>query len=74
MALAYLAARRKDSRAKKASMQHRHFATIATIIRNFGYPQERRRIAEEFARELRATNERFDRDRFIAACLEEEAA
>lgn len=72
MALAYLAARRKDARTGKAEMQHRHFATVAAIIKDFGYPQERRRIAEHFARELASTNPRFDRERFIAACLAED--
>jgi hypothetical protein len=69
MALAYLAARRKDARTGKADLQHRHFATIATIIKDapFG-PIERRRIAEHFATELHSTNDRFDRARFLAAC------
>jgi len=73
MALSEKAATAKDKRTGLSDMQHRHFTTIATIIRNFGYPQERQRIAEEFARELRHTNPRFDRDRFLAACLSEDA-
>lgn len=73
MALSTTAAAAKDKRTGMADMQHRHFATIAAIIKDFGYPQERQRIAEEFARKLRHTNPKFNRDRFLAACLEEDA-
>ena len=62
-------AHKKDLNTTYAPMQHRHFATIAGIIRNFGYPQERQRIAEDFARTLKHTNPNFDSERFIAACL-----
>ena len=71
MALTTKAAHRKDITTGISTMEHRHFSTVAAIIRNFGYPQERERIAQHFANELRATNPRFDRDRFVRACLAE---
>lgn len=62
-------AQRKDLTAGIGDMQHRHFATIATIIREmkpdvYG-PEE---VAQEFAERLRATNPKFDRARFLLAC------
>lgn len=69
MALSTEAALRKD-RLGKSSMEHRHFATVAAIIHAIEDEGERQRMAEHFADELRSTNPRFDRKRFIAACLE----
>ncbi len=69
MALETKAAHRKDITTGIADMQHRHFATIATIIREMPadvYGTEQ--IAEIFADRLRATNSNFDRDRFLRAC------
>lgn len=67
------AALNKDRRTGKAPMQHRHFATIASIIAGMnpispnaqGYKQA---LIEHFADELRGTNPRFNRERFIKAC------
>jgi len=80
MTLSNEAALNKDKHTALAPMQHRHFATIATIIRempdheihNDGTeivytPSE---IAEYFADRLAETNPRFDRERFLAACNE----
>jgi hypothetical protein len=70
-----MTANRKDLNAKTASMQHRHFATIARIIRDMrhsGWTADADRVAECFARELRATNPRFQASRFLAACGVEE--
>lgn len=80
MALAYLAARRKDQRTGKSIMQHRHFATVAAIIKNMdkvhnqeqGFIDIREDVAYHFAAELASTNPKFDRARFIAACLTED--
>lgn len=81
MALSQKAANCKDLNADKGEMQRRHFATIATTIRNIPdylpldgmpgvvAPISRQAIAEHFANELAATNPRFDRARFLAACL-----
>ncbi len=73
MALKTQAANRKDLNTGKADLQHRHFATIATILR--AMPLDRRmspaQVAEHFADELRATNPKFDRARFLAACKTE---
>jgi hypothetical protein len=62
-------ANKKDIRAGLCPMEHLHFAAIATIIRDFGYPQERPRLAKHFAAELVKTNPKFDGQRFIAACI-----
>ncbi len=66
-------AHRKDLNAGLADMQHRHFATVATIIRTRLYGDltkaQRNIVAEAFADALPATNPNFDRARFLAACL-----
>lgn len=70
------AALNKDRNTGKASMEHRHFATIAAIIASMdsvhngthGFIDIRQDVAEHFADELRATNPKFDRKRFLAAC------
>lgn len=65
------AASRKDERTGLADMQHRHFATVAAIIRTMPeIPGDgtRERVAEHFANELVRTNPRFDRGRFLKAC------
>ena len=66
MALSEQAALNKDKRNAMSDMQHRHFATIAHIIRTM--PGNRVRAAYHFADELAKTNPRFDRARFLAAC------
>lgn len=58
-------ATRKDITAGKAGMEHRHFATIATILRNIGADGA---TCERWADELAPTNPRFDRARFLRAC------
>lgn len=72
MALTKDSAHRKDLNAGIGDMQHRHFATIATIIREMELPETehclRQIIATEFADRLRATNPRFDHRRFLLAC------
>ena len=72
MALSEKAAASKDKRTGLSEMQHRHFATIATILRNYRTTDESRKahVIEHFADELARTNPRFDRSRFIAACVE----
>lgn len=63
-------ARRKDRGASPTKMQHRHFATIAGIIRDMPMSQfpDKARIAQRFADKLVETNPAFDKARFIAAC------
>lgn len=67
-------ATRKDlSNARKATFEHRHFATVAAIIKDMraylpGNTGDR--VAEEFADSLAGTNPRFDRARFLRACGE----
>lgn len=70
MALTQKSANRKDiSTANKGvEMQHRHYAAIAAIIRDIEADVMRGVIADHFADGLRATNPKFDRARFIAAC------
>lgn len=68
------AANRKDTRTGINDMQHRHFTTIAAIIRNMRRAGDATsafdadRVAHHFADELRATNPKFDRKRFLTAC------
>lgn len=75
MALETKAAHRKDLNAGIGPMEHRHFATIATILREMPETMNGRTVinlrddmAEYFADRLRYSNPRFDRDRFLRAC------
>lgn len=68
MPLTTESALRKDRKSAKSGMEHRHFATIADIIRQMPESDTRGRIAIFFADELRSTNPRFDRARFLRAC------
>lgn len=69
MALTTQAALRKDRRnARGPELQHRHYAVIAGILKDW----RNRSTAEFFADRLRATNPNFDRDRFLRACGYEE--
>lgn len=72
MALTTEAALRKDRTSAKSTMEHRHFATVAAVIRRatfHGFNQEeQRRMADQFAHELAGTNPKFDRARFLRAC------
>jgi hypothetical protein len=64
-------AARKDQRTGIAEMQHRHFATVATIIARLDGTMttaDRQTVAEHFAWELAATNPKFDKARFLTAC------
>lgn len=68
MALSFDAMARKDA-STRATMEHRHFATIAAIIAMVRETDSMRsEIAWHFAAELRHTNPRFDRARFLRAC------
>jgi len=73
MALSAKAAHAKDA-GKVADLQHRHFATIATFIAQMDHGPStfgqwsRDDIAAHFADKLAATNPKFDRARFLAAC------
>lgn len=67
MALTSASALRKDTTSGLGDLQHRHFATIATILRNIDAPAD---IVEAFADQLRGTNPKFDRKRFLAAVRE----
>lgn len=51
-------------------MTAKDFRLIAETIYNLHIPADERRVVTvEFADSLARTNARFDRDRFIAACL-----
>lgn len=73
MALTQQSAHRKDA-GKVAGMQHRHFATIATVIaelqRQHGADKAHtpEQIAAHFAHMLGRINTKFDRERFLRAC------
>lgn len=77
MPLSPEAALRKDTTsAQGATLEHRHFAVIAAILRSlpsdgvddatFDWPT----LVNHFTRELAKTNPRFNAARFIAACKE----
>jgi hypothetical protein len=70
MPLSEKAALQKDRTNAAGELQHRHFATIAGILRDYKCSDESRKahLIEHFADELRRTNPRFDRNRFVAAC------
>ncbi len=73
MALTTEAALRKDRTTAPVPMQHRHYATIAAVIKGRIEPVPdghltSKHVAEIFAQELAATNPRFDRRRFLTAC------
>lgn len=75
MALTAQTAHRKDIRTGKANMEHRHFATVATIVRGMtgeDFEGLRGVVARRFADELASTNANFNRRRFLAACGEED--
>jgi len=58
---------RKD-RTTKGTLEHRHFAFIAATIAKLP-KKERMAMASHFADECQHTNPRFDRRRFMVACL-----
>ncbi len=68
MPLSKQAALNKDKTTGLAPMQHRHFATIATIIRDSNNAAHRHYMANVFADRLGETNPNFDRERFTSAC------
>jgi hypothetical protein len=49
-------------------LTRRCFVFVAQTIATCPLEQERAAIAEHFASALAATNPRFDRERFLAAC------
>jgi len=70
------AALRKDTANASSDMQHRHFATVAALIKSLptvhngeqGFIDVRQDVAAHFANGLARTNPRFDRARFLRAC------
>ena len=75
MVLTTESAHRKDLTTGLAGMEHRHFATIATIIREMdeglitcSTDATRKFVAELFADRLTQTNPQFNRKRFLLAC------
>jgi hypothetical protein len=66
-------AHRKDINAGKARLEHRHFATIAAILRalpdRLDADEAKMEVIRHFADELEDTNPNFNRDRFFRACL-----
>ncbi len=65
MPLTRESAKRKDITTGRAPMEHRHFATIATVLRNLSAD---RLTCEAWADELAPCNPKFDRERFLRAC------
>lgn len=67
MALTKESAARKDA-ATHGDFQHRHFATVARILKGKSDLANYGAFCRHFASELVHTNPRFDRRRFLAAC------
>lgn len=65
------AARKDAANAHAATFEHRHFATVAAIIkdlRTFMPSKAHDTMTAHFADAMARTNPRFDRRRFLAAC------
>lgn len=60
------AAHRKDLTSGLCHMEHRHFAAIATILRESNNCT--RDVCVDFAYRLAETNPAFDKHRFLVAC------
>ena len=69
MALTQSTAANKDANSakEKDTMQHRHFAVVAGIIKDMPANQ-RQAVAEHFASGLRSANSKFNKARFLKAC------
>ena len=77
MPLSLAAAHRKDLSTRASVMTHQHFRTIAAIIRAMPthaptLRAQRESCASAFADALSLTNPRFNRARFLSACLNTE--
>lgn len=71
MTLTTESALRKDKRNAVSTMEHRHFATVAAILRDMDIAGgQRSSVIRQFADALARTNLRFDRERFLRACGE----
>jgi hypothetical protein len=68
MPLSENAARSKDQRAPTPSLQHRHFAFIASVIRDIPTPSARVEACAAFGLALKCSNPAFDNNRFSDAC------
>ncbi len=55
-------------------MSRKDFELIASVVRTSHhlFPQQKEQLAQDFAFLLRATNPRFNRQRFIEACTKPE--
>lgn len=62
------AAKAKDPRSGLGPLQHRHFAAIAAVVATMAGRPSAEVATHHFATELRATNPKFDKARFLAAC------
>jgi hypothetical protein len=59
----------KSNREREANMSRKDFVLIAATIKALAIsPEDRKRVAEDFAYTLRTTNPNFKRDRFLTAC------
>lgn len=55
---------------RPVQMQRRHFDLIAEAVRETpGYVEDLEAMAWSIARKLSGTNDNFDADRFVKACL-----
>ena len=70
--LSHAAALRKDKRVAGVTLQHRHFALIASVIAEIAVPFLRGVVSKHFATALARTNPNFNRHRFLSACRGED--
>lgn len=62
---------KRTTMSKNSTMTRKHFELIATVIRGLAAEGEQvGKVIDRFADALEATNEGFDRDRFVRACLD----
>lgn len=59
---------------KGVSLEHRHFAFIAGVIAGMKGQDYQDRVAMDFMHACKATNPKFDKQRFIAACQLEQVS
>lgn len=77
MPLKTTSANRKDinTAARGVTLEHRHFSFIAATIADLGLPWATQDVViKQFADACAQTNPKFDRARFIAACVAKQFA
>lgn len=60
----------KDQRtaASNPTLEHRHYAVFANVIKNYIHRDIRTKVANRIADGLKSTNPKFSKPRFLLAC------